>query len=140
MTKTSDEEIIRLLKKKNLKVTPQRITICRVIFSSKNHPSAEHIYEVVKKEHKTISLATVYKNLALLDEIGLIRELHINGNSSRYDPKMSVHINIVCPKCKSINDYESEQLKMNWKKIISELGGEITGQRIDVYRICDKCT
>jgi len=139
MARITENEIIEFLKKKNLKVTPQRLTICRIVLSSNNHPTAEQIYEIVKKEHKAISLATVYKNLAILDEIGMVRELHFNSNTSRYDPKMSVHINIVCSKCKSIIDYESEVLNKNWDKILGEIEGEIEGQRIDVYITCDKC-
>ena len=139
MKKITEGEIIQFLKMKNLKATPQRLTICRVVLSSENHPSAEQIYEIVKKEHRTISLATVYKNLAILDEIGLIRELHFNGNSSRYDPRMSIHINIICPKCHTITDYESENLEKNWVKILDDIEGEIEGQRIDIYKKCEKC-
>jgi len=139
MAKITENEIIDFLKAKKLKVTPQRLTICKVVLSSDNHPTAEQIYEIVKKEHKAISLATVYKNLAILDEIGMVREIHFNSNTSRYDPKMSVHINIVCPKCHYIQDYESDNLKKDWKKIISEIDGEIKGQRIDIYKLCNNC-
>ena len=139
MSNLSEKEIIEILKKNKLKVTPQRISIYRAVLSSKNHPSAEQIYEIVRKEHKTMSFATVYKTLDLLDKIGLVTELRFNGNSSRYDPKPSIHINIVCPKCMTIEDYESKKLDEKWKEIISEIEGEITGQRIDVYRMCENC-
>ena len=137
--KISDDRIIQLLKQNNLKVTPQRLSICRVVLSSTNHPSAEEIYDIVKKEHRTISLATVYKTLNLLNKIGLISELRFNGNFSRYDSKSEVHINIVCPKCMKIEDYESKKLNEIWENILSDIKGDIKGQRIDVYKLCENC-
>ena len=139
MTKKSEERIIHILKQNKLKVTPQRLAICQAVFSSSDHPSAEQIFDTVREEHKNMSFATVYKTLDLLNRIGLVQELSYNGHFSRYDPKSAVHINIVCPKCMSIRDYESEKLKENWEDIISEIQGEIIGQRIDVYKLCKKC-
>ena len=136
----TENEIIQILKKNNYKVTPQRLEICKIVLSSKNHPSVEEIYEKVKRKHPMISLATIYKTLILLEEIGLVNELHFNDNQTRYDPKTSLHINVVCPECMSIYDIESEVLSKNWKSIISEIKGEISGQRIDVYKICEKCS
>ncbi len=139
MSKVSEEEIIKILKKHKLKVTPQRLSICKIVLSSTEHPSADQVYNLVKKEHKTMSLATVYKTLNLLEHIGLVNELRFNGDFTRYDPKSTLHINIVCPKCMKIKDYESDKLKENWKQIIAEIRGEIKGQRIDVYVICEDC-
>ena len=136
----SEDEIIKVLKKNNYKVTPQRLEICKTVLTSKNHPSFEEIYEKIKKKHPTISVATVYKTLILLEKIGLVNELHFNDNHTRYDPKTSLHINVVCPECMSIYDFESELLSKNWKSIISEIKGKITGQRIDVYKLCLKCS
>ena len=135
----SEKEIIKVLKKNNYKITPQRLEICKTVLSSKNHPSVEQIYEKVKTKHPTISVATVYKTLILLEKIGLVTELHFNDNHTRYDPKTSLHINVVCSECMSIYDFESEVLSKNWKSIISEIKGEISGQRIDVYKLCIKC-
>ena len=140
MSKISEKEIIGILKENKLKVTPQRIAICKAVLSSANHPSVEQIFEIIKKDHPTISLATIYTTLSLLFEIGLVEELRFNGKHTRYDPKTTLHINIICPKCMEIQDYESNTLKTLWKKIISDINGEILGQRLDVYKLCEKCT
>jgi Fur family peroxide stress response transcriptional regulator len=139
MSKFSEKEIIGVLKENRLKVTPQRIAICKAVLSSANHPSADQIFEIIKEDHPTISLATIYKTLTLLFEIGLVGELRFNGNHTRYDPKTTLHINIICPKCMKIHDYETNNLKTHWEKIISDINGEILGQRLDVYRLCEKC-
>ncbi len=139
MNKITEEEIIALLKENLFKVTPQRLEICKIVLESQDHPSAEKIFTDIRKKHPTISLATVYKTLGLLEEIGLINELQFNDTHTRYDPKTSLHINIICPKCLNIKDYESDTLKKSWQTIISDIEGEIEGQRIDLYKICKNC-
>ena len=139
MHRISDEEIIKLLKEKRFKVTPQRLAICKYVLESHDHPSAEQVYAETKKKHPTISLATVYKTLGLLESLGLISELRFDENHSRYDPKVTLHINIICPKCLEVHDFESNTLNESWKRIISDIEGEILGQRIDVYKFCNKC-
>ena len=139
MHEVTDEEIIKLLKENNCKVTPQRLSICRSVLESHYHPSAEQIYKDIKKIHPTISLATVYKTLGLLVSIGLVSELRFDENHTRYDPKQSLHINIICPECLGIQDYETDSLKDTWNTIISDIEGEILGQRIDVYKLCKDC-
>ena len=102
-----------------------------------NFPSTR--YTRIRKEYPTISLATVYKTLALLESIGLVKELRFNEDLTRYDPKIDLHINIVCPKCFRIGDYESDTLNKLWQIIISDIKGEIQGQRIDLYKFCENC-
>jgi Fur family peroxide stress response transcriptional regulator len=139
MNSISDKEIIEILKRSKLKATPQRIAICKTVLSSNSHPSAEHVFDKIKTEHPTISIATIYKTLSLLSEIGLVDELRFNENHTRYDPKTTLHINIVCSECMEIHDYESNSLKTYWEEIISDIDGEILGQRLDVYRLCENC-
>ena len=139
MSNLSKKEIIGILKNNNLKATPQRLAICKSVLSSTDHPSAEQVFESIKDNHPTISLATVYKTLSLLYEIGLLHELRFNEKHTRYDPKTTLHINIVCPKCMEISDHESKTLNSHWKEIISDIEGEILGQRLDVYKLCNNC-
>ena len=140
MSDLTEKEIISVLKKNKFKATPQRIAICKTVLSSNNHPSAEQVFEIIKTEHPTISLATIYKTLSLLYEIGLVDELRFDNRYTRYDPKKDLHINIVCPNCMEIHDYESNTLTTHWQKIISDIKGDIQGQRIDVYILCENCT
>jgi len=133
------EELVAKLRKSGFKVTPQRLTICELILSSKEHPTAEQVYEKVKKTHPTISLATVYQTLHLLSEIGLIQEMGFSNCVSRCGPDTSPHINIICQKCGKIEDYKAESVKKLWAQIIEELGFKLIGQRIDIYTCCDRC-
>lgn len=121
------------------KVTPQRLAICEVILSSREHPTADQVYQEVKKRYPTMSLATVYQVLHLLTKLGLIQELGFADRISRYEPNISPHINIICQKCGEIYDYEAKSVKEMWFQIIGELGFKPTGQRLDIYRYCDGC-
>jgi len=134
------EQLIAKLRESGAKVTPQRLAICEIMLSSKDHPTADQIFEKVKKMHPTISLATVYQTLHLLSQIGMLQELGFSGCISRYDPDISFHINVVCPKCGRIQDYKTESMERIWTQIIKELEFKLIGQRVEVYVYCDKCS
>ncbi|MBN2156927.1 MAG: transcriptional repressor [Candidatus Lokiarchaeota archaeon] len=136
----NDEKLIKLFHSRGFKVTPQRLGICNYVLKSTDHPSAEKIYSNIKKKYKTISRATVYKTIALLKEMGLISELNLNTTPSRYDPNQNIHVNIICPKCNSISDYESEVVEEFFLNLKSELDNDILGQNLDVYKICETCS
>ncbi len=133
------EQLITKFHEKGFKATPQRLMICDFVLSNKEHPTTEQIYQEVRKKYPTLSLATVYQTLHLLTEIGLLQELKLSNNFSRYDPNTSLHINIICKNCGKIQDYEAGSVKMFWSKIIQELGFKPTGQRLDIYRYCEQC-
>jgi len=134
-----NQQLIAHLRSKGYKVTPQRLAICKLILSSKNHPSADQIYQSVRKTYPTISLATVYYTLDLLKDLGLLQELGFSNRSSRYDPNVSPHVNIVCPKCGKIRDFETADVKKLWSQIVAEIGFTPLRQRLDIYGFCGKC-
>ncbi|MBT0159253.1 transcriptional repressor [Candidatus Bathyarchaeota archaeon A05DMB-2] len=136
----NEQQLITRLRSKGYKVTPQRIAICQLILSSKDHPSAEQIYQEVKKTYPAISLATVYITLDLLKKLGLVQELGFSDQSSRYDPNNSPHINVICPRCGKIYDYEAPNVKKLWYRIIAETGLKPLRQRLDLYTLCNKCS
>jgi len=133
------QELITTLKKKGYKVTTQRLAICKFILSRNDHPTAEQIYQNLRIEYPTISLGTIYKTLHLLKELGLIQELGFNEGSTRYDPDMELHINMVCTNCGKISDYKVENVEKLWSDIISDLRITPKGQRIDIYYECNDC-
>jgi Fur family transcriptional regulator, peroxide stress response regulator len=138
MQQTS-EDFISLLHKKGLKVTPQRLAIFHYLNGNENHPSAEIIYEEIKKDLPMISPGTVYKTLAMLTEIGLIREIKLSNGLSRYDSNTSIHINKICPSCNHIEDFQSEEVIEFFDKISNEIGDGVIGHRFDLYKKCSNC-
>lgn len=105
-------DFIEMLKNSGLKATPQRLCVLKCL-SSHTHPSMEELYELVKKEHPSISLATVYKNIAALLEENLVVEITTPGQKTRYDIYEREHIHIVCKGCGHVSDIFSKEAKMN---------------------------
>lgn len=97
-------DIATSLKSKNLKVTPQRVSILTYLEMSKEHPTAEKIYAAVLKEHPNISFATVYKTLDTFRDNNLILEFNVGEDSHRYDGNTGTHAHFICNKCKSVVD------------------------------------
>lgn len=133
------EQIVAKLHEKGFRATPQRLAICEYVLSSKDHPTTDMVYIEVKRKYPTLSLATVYQTLHLLTDIGILQELELNDRISRYEPRISPHINILCRNCGMVEEYETEDFRELWSKIVGGLGFEPIGQRIDIYRYCDKC-
>jgi Fur family peroxide stress response transcriptional regulator len=134
-----NQELIDLFNKNGFKATTQRLAIYNYLSSRDDHPTTEQVYDALRKDHPTISRATIYNTLHLLKQLGLIQELGFNEGSIRYDPNMELHINMICTNCGHIEDYDSGNFKLHWKELISELNFKPKGQRIDIYYECDKC-
>ena len=136
----SDASIIEALRNKGYKATPQRIAICRFALKSKDHPTAQRIYEEVKKIHPTVSLATVYKTLQVLKELGLIQELSLPQGQTRFDCNMRPHVNLVCLRCGNITDLDDSAAHDIVKKVATLTKFVVAGQRLDMYGICQNCS
>jgi Fur family peroxide stress response transcriptional regulator len=135
----SDASIIETLRKKGYKATPQRIAICRFALQSRDHPTAQRIYDEVKKVHPTVSLATVYKTLQILTEHGLIQELDLPEGQARFDSYVEPHINLVCMRCGNIQDFDDNTAQEMVERVASKAEFIRTGQRLDIYGICQTC-
>lgn len=131
---------IEALRSKGYKATPQRIAICQIALNSRAHPSAQQVYDEVKKIHPTVSLATVYKTLEVLRDINLVQEINFPKGQARFDSYMNPHINLICLKCGAITDLNDETVEELTRKVATATKFKPTGQRVDVYGICQKCS
>ena len=136
----SDASAIEALRTKGYKATPQRIAICRIALNSRAHPSAQQVYDEVKKIHPTVSLATVYKTLEVLRDLDLVQEINFPKGPARFDSYMNPHINMICLKCGNITDLGDVTVKEITRKIETATKFKPTRQRVDVHGICQKCS
>ncbi len=136
---SSDQLIIEALRRKGYKATSQRIAICRLALSSREHPTAKGIYGEVKKEHPTVSLATVYKTLQVLKKLQLVQELPFSNSVSRFDSYMKPHLNVVCLRCGAVNDIDDRGARETIARAAATARFTVTGQRLDIYGICERC-
>lgn len=134
----TNQRIVDALRKQGYKATPQRIAIAQTVLRSKNHPSAETIHAEVLRLHPTVSLSTVYNTLHILRDMNFLNELTLNG-TTRYDPNVSLHINMICQHCGKVIDVEDPSLEESITNIAKKRGFKITGQRVDVYGVCKLC-
>jgi Fur family peroxide stress response transcriptional regulator len=103
------DPFIDLCKKSNLKITPQRCAIYRKIMRAKDHPTADELYQAVKKEFPNISYDTVNRTLLTFAEIGLIDVIPTEGGPRRFDPNTDNHHHFHCIGCGEIVDFTNEQ-------------------------------
>jgi Fe2+/Zn2+ uptake regulation proteins len=99
-------ELEEKLRQKNLKITPQRLEILRAIQNQHSHPSAESVFLSVKKRCPAVSLATVYKTLETLVEIGEIKVAVVCQGRTLYDTRLDKHHHFICQSCGYVEDVE----------------------------------
>ncbi len=92
-----------------MKYTNQRVAILDFLKDNLNHPTVEEIFEEVKQKLPRITKATVYKNLKVLANNGLTKEVNIKG-VSRFEAKIEPHHHIICQTCGKIIDFKSKEL------------------------------
>jgi Fur family peroxide stress response transcriptional regulator len=132
------ESIVDTMRGKGFRITPQRVAIVEYVMNTDSHPSAEEIYKLIRKKYPMVSLATVYKTLELLGEIGAVRELNF-ADGARYDANISKHVNVVCMRCGKIEDVDEESLAALESKIAKRSKYQIHSARFELYGYCNEC-
>jgi len=99
-------EKLEYYKRMGLKMTPQRFAILEYLENNRNHPSAEEIFNALKDQFPSMSIATVYNTLEVLVAKGLVKELNIDPTKKRFDPITKPHHHFICRKCGKIIDLE----------------------------------
>lgn len=139
-TKKRFETIIQKLRDSGHKITPQRLAIGRILAQSQGHPSVEKIHVQLKKAFPTMSLATVYRNILLIKDLGEVLELGFPDGSNRYDGNRPYpHPHVICIRCKKIVDPDLESLDEMTKEVAAETKFQILNHRLDFFGICNDC-
>jgi Fur family peroxide stress response transcriptional regulator len=134
------DELTTKLKEQGYRLTPQRMAVLRVLATSEEHPSVEQIYECVKADFPMTSLATIYKTVTLLKEMGEVLELGFSDDGNHYDGnKPYPHPHLVCTRCKKITDLQVANLSELPRKVAQSTGYRIVSQRLDFFGICPPC-
>jgi len=128
-----------LLNESGLKATFQRMELLKNI-EKYGHMSVDEIYEKVMKNHPSLSLATVYKNIILMVENNVLEEVPIEGKKSKYELVKEDHIHLVCTECGEVEDKPRMPQTDSLLHTLTE--GEhfkLEKQQINLYGICKKC-
>ena len=124
---------------RQLRMTHQREIILQELRKSKTHPTADELYERIKKKIPRISLATVYRNLEILSKAGVISKLEISGRQKRFDWELAQHNHVYCNRCQRIENISSPILPLTHIESAQGRGYQITGCRIEFSGLCPLC-
>lgn len=119
--------------------TIQRSLVLDAVNRLKSHATADEVYAEVAATHPNISKATVYRNLNLLSEMGMIRKLEIPGGADRFDHICKEHCHVKCEKCGRVFDIEIPYIDGLENRVENRNGFEITGYDILFRGICPGC-
>jgi len=132
-------EVLKILKSKNIRITPQRELIIKFLTEKDAHLTAQEIYEMLKKEYENISFTTVYNTLELLKKLNMIRTVYDSEGNIKYELNFYGHINLVCNKCGRIIDYRGEIIDEIITLLEKKLGAKILSYSFDVKIDCQNC-
>lgn len=130
---------ISMLKEHGLKATFQRMHILEVIGEC-GHKDIDEIYAEVIKIHPSLSLATIYKNIIIMGQSGVLSEVPVVGKKSKYEIAKQNHIHLICTHCGSIEDKNSS---INNENLLDQLAASehfnLNKKEINLYGICSHC-
>ncbi len=134
------EEFRELAAKHGLAVTHQRQVVYEAVIASHGHHSPETIYAAVRRLIPSISLATVYNNLRLFIECGLLREVTPHAATLRVDGNLKPHHHLVCFRCKSVQDIAGDFV--DFKRLARQAPGgfDLKQPLVEVFGLCPRCS
>lgn len=123
-----------------LKYSRQREAIKSFLMTRKDHPTADVVYENVRKEFPNISLGTVYRNLTLLSDMGELLRLRVGDGMDHFDADTSPHYHFICQDCGRVIDLDMDSLEAIDNIAGANFGGQIKGHVTYFYGSCENCT
>ncbi|ADL51578.1 ferric uptake regulator, Fur family [Clostridium cellulovorans 743B] len=139
------ENILQYLKEKGYKLTHQRKVVLEVIIDNVgNHLTVEELYELVKKQYPDIGLATVYRTIQLLEEMGLVLRLELDHHGiARYElvneAENHQHHHLICNRCKKVTEVEEDHLEILENEIEKKYNFKIENHSLKFYGLCEEC-
>jgi Fur family peroxide stress response transcriptional regulator len=136
----STNHLTASIKMAGLRLTPQRMAICRLLSETDEHPTAARIYDEIRVQYPSLSLMTVYNTLNALVELGAVNELGNAGDGNiHYDGETTPHINLACINCHRIVDVDYPGITNLDQEIAQKSGFKLVGSRMMYYGLCPAC-
>lgn len=133
------KEALDTLKESGVRITPQRHAILEYLIKCESHPTADEIYKALESKFPNMSVATVYNNLRVFRDVGLVKELTYGDQSSRFDFTTTEHYHAICEQCGKIVDFQYPGLDEveHFAEHVTEY--RISHHRLEVYGLCPDC-
>ncbi len=139
MSHTHLKDALDTLKTTGVRITPQRHAILEYLIDSMIHPTADDIYKALEDKFPNMSVATVYNNLRVFREVGLVKELTYGDSASRFDFVTGDHYHMICEGCGKIVDFHYPGLNEVEQFASHVTGFEVNSHRLEVYGNCPDC-
>lgn len=123
----------------NMRLTTQRQIIIEELSKVKSHPTANEVYDMVRKRLPRIGLGTVYRNLELMADSGIILKLEVGGTQKRFDATTETHYHIRCTKCDKVDDIDIPVQQHIDQVAASTTDYQILGHHIEFSGVCADC-
>lgn len=122
-----------------LKYSRQRESIKEFLATRYDHPTADVIYENIRMIYPNISLGTVYRNLALLSDLGMIQKITTGDGKDHFDGNVMPHNHFTCNKCHCVIDLQMDSIDDIKEKAAQNFNGQIDGYVTIFKGICEDC-
>jgi Fe2+ or Zn2+ uptake regulation protein len=129
-----------MISNNNHRNTRQRKVILEELQKVKEHPTAASLYAIVRRRMPKISLGTVYRNLELLNQMGMVQKLDFSGAEARYDGNVEDHDHLRCVRCMRVDDAPGPPLALAGGGKEDWGGYKVLGHRLEVFGVCPKCS
>lgn len=133
------KEALDTLKETGVRITPQRHAILEYLVETLSHPTADEIYKALEGKFPNMSVATVYNNLRVFREAGLVKELTYGDASSRFDYVTHDHYHVICEDCGKIVDFLYPGLDEVEALAEHVTSFKVSHHRMEIYGICEDC-
>lgn len=124
---------------KTMRITNQRQVILEELRKVKTHPTANEVYDMVRKRLPRIGLGTVYRNLELLADCDIIKKLKVGGEQKRFDGNPAPHYHIRCGECGRVDDVDMNPSSSLEREAARCSGYEVLGHHVEFTGLCSGC-
>jgi Fur family peroxide stress response transcriptional regulator len=136
--------MIAALREAGLRVTPQRVAVCRALAESRSHPTAQALFEQLSaqfaSQFATFSRATVYNTLETLARVGRAQQLVVAGDGAmHFDSNLAPHAHLVCNRCYRVEDYDDPALAQTVGEVSLRSGYVLRGLCVFYHGLCPAC-
>jgi Fur family ferric uptake transcriptional regulator len=126
-------DLIRRCIGAGLKMTGQRRIILQIIDEADDHPSVDIVHQRARSVDGTISIATVYRTLNVLDELNLVRRHEFNDKLSRFETNLDQHHHVIDVDGGDVREFMDSRLETLIEDIASELGYDLIDHKLELY-------
>ena len=139
------DDLKRMLQERQHKMTPQRQIVLQIFLDHPGeHLSAEDVHDILRTEKAEIGLATVYRTLELLSDLGILQKMEFGDGCSRYevndtDPTRHHHHHLICTKCGKVEEFDEDLLETLEADIERKTGFRTLDHQVKFFGICKEC-